>query len=81
MNGRRAPERLSYDHLGIFADIVVPKAVGAGGGVINGGSYNVGRGSENGGAWSGRYGAAAHSSEVMVLPSSPSHSLVMPSVV
>ena len=35
------------------------------------------------GAWheSGRYGAAAHSSEVMALPLSPSHSLVMPSVV
>ena len=34
-------------------------------------------------AWheSGRYGAAAHSSEVMAVPSSPSHSLVMPSVV
>ena len=35
------------------------------------------------GAWhkSGRYSAAAHSSEVMALPLSPSHSLVMPSVV
>ena len=35
------------------------------------------------GAWheSGRYGAAAHPSEVTALPLSPSHSLVMPSVV
>ena len=35
------------------------------------------------GAWheSGRYGAAAHPSEVMALPLRPSHSLVMPSVV
>ena len=35
------------------------------------------------GAWheSGRYGAAAHSSEVMALPLSPSHSLVIPSAV
>ena len=34
-------------------------------------------------AWheSGRYGAAAHLIEVMALPLSPSHSLVMPSVV
>ena len=34
-------------------------------------------------AWheSGRYGAVAHSIEVMAVPSSPSHSLVMPSVV
>ena len=34
-------------------------------------------------AWheSGRYGAAAHPSEVITLPSSPLHSLVMPSVV
>ena len=34
-------------------------------------------------AWDecGRYGAAAHSSEVMALPLRPSHSLVMPSVV
>ena len=35
------------------------------------------------GAWheSGRYGAAAHPSEVTALPLSPSHSLAMPSVV
>ena len=35
------------------------------------------------GAWheSGRYGAAAHSSEVIALPLSPSHSSVMPLVV
>ena len=35
------------------------------------------------GAWheSGRYGAAAHSSEVTALPLSPLHSSVMPSVV
>ena len=35
------------------------------------------------GAWqeSGRYSAAAHSSEVTALPLSPSHSFVMPSVV
>ena len=35
------------------------------------------------GVWheSGRYGAAAHLIEVMALPLSPSHSLVVPSVV
>ena len=48
--GRRALERLSDGHhVIILADIVVLKAVSAGRGVINGGSYNVGRGGENGG--------------------------------
>ena len=63
-----------------FAEAVVPKTVSAGRRVRRG-AYNIGRGSENGGVYSGRYGAAAHPSEVMALPLSSSHSLVMPSVV
>eukprot|EP00964_Phaeocystis_antarctica_P147179 scaffold113673_cov69-Phaeocystis_antarctica.AAC.2 len=55
------------------AELVAVQAASKGGG--GGGGIR--------GVWqeSGRYGAAAHLSEVTALPSSPSHSLVMPSVV